>query len=79
MSAHTTVVVQWIIVALLVAAAAVFASWRLMSGALRLRAIEALLRALPGDSGLSWLRGLAARQRSATGCDACERNPKIRS
>jgi len=73
-------VAQWIIVALLVAGAVVFASWRLMSGALRLRTIEALLRTLPGESGLSaWLRGLAARQRAATGCDACERNPNIRN
>jgi hypothetical protein len=75
-----TAFVQWVIVSLLVAGAAMFATWRLMSGALRLRTIESLLRALPGDSGMSaWLRGLAARQRAATGCDACERNPNIRN
>jgi hypothetical protein len=63
---------QLVIVTLLVVGAAVFATWRLISGNLRLRAIEALLRVLP-QSG--WLQGLAARQRTATGCSACERNP----
>jgi hypothetical protein len=73
-------VVQWLIVSLLVAGAAVFATWRLISGALRLRMLEALLRVLPRRSGLSgWLGGLAARQRAATGCDACERNPQGRN
>ena len=67
---------QLIIVSLLVVCAAVFATWRLMSGTLRLRTIEALLRVLPGNA---WLRGLAARQRTATGCAACERNPEKRA
>jgi hypothetical protein len=73
-------IVQQVIVALLVAGAVVYAAWRLMSGALRLRAIEALLRVLPaGDSGLvGWLHGLATKQRTATGCSACERNPENR-
>jgi hypothetical protein len=66
---------QLVIASLLVVGAAVFATWRLMSGTLRLRAIEALLRVLP-QSG--WLQGLAARQRTATGCAACERNPEKR-
>ena len=71
-----TLAVQWVLVALLVVGAALFASWRLVSGTLRLRMLESLLRALPRDSGLSaWVGGLAARQRAATGCDACERNP----
>jgi hypothetical protein len=65
--------IQLVIVALLVIGAAVFAAWRLMSGTLRLRTIEALLRVLP-QSG--WLQGLAAKQRTATGCSACERNPR---
>jgi hypothetical protein len=68
-------VLQTVIVALLVAAAMVFAAWRLAGGAARLRAIEALLRALPaGTRGAGWLQGLAARQRTATGCAACESN-----
>ena len=72
-------VVQEVIVALLVAGAIVFATWRLISGALRLRVIEALLRVLPDSSGLSvWLQGLAAKQRTATGCAACDRNPTRR-
>ncbi len=68
---------QTVIVALLVAAAMVFAAWRLASAALRLRAIEALLRLLPASAksrGAGWLQGLAARQRTATGCAACESN-----
>jgi hypothetical protein len=75
---------QLVIVALLVVGAALFATWRLMSGTLRLRTIEALLRVLPGDPGqpgglTGWLQGLAARQRTATGCAACERNPEKRA
>ena len=66
---------QLVIVTLLVVGAAVFATWRLISGALRLRTIEALLRVYP-KSG--WLQDLAARQRTATGCSACERNPEKR-
>jgi hypothetical protein len=68
---------QTVIVAGLVAAAMVFAAWRLASGALRLRAIEALLRLLPAGAksrGAGWLQALAARQRTATGCAACESN-----
>jgi hypothetical protein len=67
---------QLFIVALLVIGAAVLATWRLMSGTLRLRMIEGLLRVLPGNA---WLQSLAARQRTATGCSACERNPEKRA
>ena len=67
---------QLVIVTLLVVGAAVFATWRLISGTLRLRVIEALLRVLPQSR---WLQGLAARQRTATGCSACERNPEKRA
>ncbi|MEO8315147.1 MAG: hypothetical protein ABI645_10155 [Pseudomonadota bacterium] len=79
---------QLIVVTLLVVCAALFAAWRLMSGTLRLRTIEALLRVLPGDpaqpggqsTGLTgWLQALANRQRIATGCSACERNPAKRN
>jgi hypothetical protein len=76
---------QLLIVTLLVAAAMVFAAWRLMGGALRLRVVEAMLRLLPAvntaqPKGLTgWLQNLAARQRTATGCSACERNPAKRS
>lgn len=80
-----SLVLQQVIVALLVAGAVVFATWRLMSGTMRLRTVEALLRALPpGGTKLStglrgWLESLAARQRAATGCAACDRNPVKRS
>jgi hypothetical protein len=67
---------QLVIVTLLVLGAAVFATWRLLSGTLRLRSIEALLRVFP-HSG--WLQNLAARQRTVTGCSACERNPEKRA
>jgi hypothetical protein len=67
---------QLFVVAVLVVGAAVFATWRLMSGTLRLRVIEALLRVLP-HSG--WLQAMATRQRTATGCSACERNPEKRA
>jgi hypothetical protein len=72
--------IQVVIVTVLVAAAMVFAAWRLVTAALRLRAIEALLRLLaPADPAMSrgvaaWLQGLAARQRTATGCAACDSN-----
>jgi hypothetical protein len=69
-------VLQLVIVTLLVVGAAVFATWRLMSGTLRLRSIEALLRAFPQSA---WLQGLAAKQRTTTGCSACERNPEKRA
>jgi hypothetical protein len=67
---------QLAVVAVLVVGAAVFATWRLMSGTLRLRLIEALLRVLPQSV---WLQGMASRQRTATGCSACERNPQKRA
>ena len=67
---------QLVIVTLLVVGAAVFATWRLLSGTLRLRVLEALWRVLPLSG---WLQGLVARQRTATGCSACERNPEKRA
>jgi hypothetical protein len=74
---------QMAIVTLLVLFAVVFATWRLMSATLRLRTVEALLRALPpagteSPAGLrGWLGSLAAKQRAATGCSACGRNPGV--
>jgi hypothetical protein len=67
---------QLVIVSVLVAGATVFATWRLMSGTLRLRTLEALLRVFP-HSG--WLQDHSARQRTATGCSACESNPEKRA
>ena len=67
---------QLVIVTLLVLGAALFATWRLISGMLRLRIVEALLRVYPNSE---WLQGLAAKQRTATGCSACERNPEKRA
>ena len=55
---------QLVVVTLLVLGSTVFAAWRLISGTLRLRTIEALLRVYP---------------RTATGCSACERNPEKRA
>ena len=66
---------QLVIVSVLVVGATVFATWRLMSGMLRLRTLETLLRVFPHAS---WLQDLSARQRTATGCSACERNPEKR-
>jgi hypothetical protein len=63
---------QLVIVSVLVAGATAFATWRLMGGTLRLRTLEAMLRVFPHAG---WLRDLSARQRTATGCAACERNP----
>ena len=71
-------VMQWLIIAPLVAGAALFAGWRLLASRTRWQLLSWLLRCLPtGSSGsLARLRS-AAQERlareNASGCEACSR------
>jgi hypothetical protein len=63
---------QALIVAVLVTACALYSSWRLMSAALRLRALGGLRR-VPGISRAAWFVAWQARAQSrlAAGCTSC--------
>ena len=67
-----SVVLQQVLVAVLVAACALFSAWRLLSARLRLRCLDALA-ALPGAHTARWLT--AARRRALSrlgaGCGGC--------
>ena len=67
---------QELLVALLVAASALFSAWRLASVRARLSALEALA-ALPGMRRVSWLATI--RQRTleglGSGCSGCAQAP----
>jgi hypothetical protein len=70
---------QWLIVLPLVAGAALFAAWRLMTARLRLRLLSRLLQVLPvADGGMvgRWRSSVAARiaAESASGCAACSKH-----
>jgi hypothetical protein len=72
-------VLQWLIVLPLVAAAALFAAWRLITPRLRLRVLSRLLQALPATSGgaiAHWRAGIASRLAAETssGCAACSKH-----
>jgi hypothetical protein len=72
-------VLQWLIVLPLVAGAALFAAWRLMTSRLRLRLLSRLLHALPAAQGGMigrWRRNVSARiaAESASGCAACSKH-----
>jgi hypothetical protein len=64
---------QQLLVAVIVFAAACYAVWRLPGTATRLKMAEGLARVLPGAAG-RWFARLATRQRAALvagGCGAC--------
>jgi hypothetical protein len=63
---------QEVLVALLVAASALFSAWRLASVRARLRALEALA-ALPGLRTVSWLATIRRRtlEGFGSGCSGC--------
>jgi hypothetical protein len=70
---------QWLIVAPLVAGAALVAAWRLMTVRLRLRVLSQLLTILPAAEGgmigrwrASVSRRIAAE--AASGCAACSKH-----
>lgn len=70
---------QWLVILPLVAAAALFAGWRLLTPRLRLRVLSGLLRLLPQTSGgvlARWRAGVARRiaADAASGCAACSRH-----
>ena len=63
---------QVIIVALVVTACALYSTWRLLSGAARLRTLAALAR-VPGVASMGWFAALEARTRAGLGggCGSC--------
>ena len=72
---------QWLVVALLVAGAAFFATWRLLAPRLRLAALATLLKLLPATStGLvarwraSVARRIAADAARGSGCAPCSKH-----
>jgi hypothetical protein len=72
---------QWLIVGPLVAAALLFAGWRLMTVRLRLRCMSRLLQWLPAASTgpvARWraavARQIAADAASSSGCAACSKH-----
>jgi hypothetical protein len=68
------VIIQYVIVALIVASCTVFSVWRLISPRLRLRAVETLapFSGAVGGKLLAQLRQKALAQLSG-GCSACSR------
>jgi hypothetical protein len=69
-------VLQEVLVAVLVAACALFSAWRLLSARLRLRCLDAL-SALPGAPSVRWLTALRQRTLSGLGggCGGCAQAP----
>lgn len=65
-------VLQEVLVAVLVAACALFSTWRLLSARLRLRCLDAL-GAVPGARTARWLTALRRRtlSRLGAGCGGC--------
>ena len=72
---------QWLLAALLVALAAVYAAWLLMPAAWQLRGLQALERRLAAGTAPSWLQQFVARRLavrlSAGGC-SCSSAPTKR-
>ncbi|MEO6187157.1 MAG: DUF6587 family protein [Steroidobacteraceae bacterium] len=70
-----TLLVQQVLVLALCAAAALFATWRLLSPRLRLSLLEAMAPRFPAGSRMGrWLANHVNRQRAAaqsSGCSAC--------
>ena len=66
---------EYILVAVIVAACAIFSTWRLLGGGARLRLLDLLAR-LPGAAGARWSAGLRQRMltRLGSGCGSCAAN-----
>ncbi len=75
-----SIVLQVIVVAALVSVCALYSLWRLLSGAARLRTLDALAR-LPGVESMGWFARLQARTRagSGAGCGGCAAAPSAAS
>lgn len=75
-----SLVLQVIVVAAVVSGCAVYSLWRLLSGAARLRILEALAH-LPVLASVGWFARLQARTRAGTGggCCCCAAAPSAAS
>lgn len=73
---------QWLLAALLVALAAVYATWLLMPASWQLRGLQALERRLAAGTAPSWLQQFVARRVTARltagGCSSCSSAPTKR-
>ena len=72
--------VQWLIVAVAVAAGAAFSIWRLLAARQRLRLLDTIGRAFPGLSARSRLFGRMHAKvlaELAHGCGACATRPPV--
>ena len=76
MTMHVTA--QWLVVALVVAASAMYATWTLMPASLRRGCAAALLR-LPLPAAIASSMRAVATSASSCGCSGCDRNPLPRN
>ena len=73
---------QWLLAALLISLATVYAAWLLMPATWQLRGLRALERRLDAGTAPGWLRQFVARRvtarLSAGGCSSCSSAPAKR-
>lgn len=74
---------QWLLAALLVALAAMYATWLLMPASWQLRCLQALERRLAAATAPAWLQQLVSRRAAARlsaggGCGSCSSAPTKR-
>ena len=71
---NTHVAAQWLVVALVVAGSATYATWTLLPASLR-RALAAAMLRLPLPAPIAVRMRAAAASASSCGCSGCDRNP----
>ena len=76
MTTHVTA--QWLVVALVVVASTVYATWTLMPATLRRQLAAALLK-LPLPAAVASRLRAVATSASSCGCSGCDRNPLPRT
>jgi len=76
MTTHVTA--QWLVVALVVVASTVYATWTLMPATLRRQLAAALLK-LPLPAAVASRLRAVATSASLCGCSGCDRNPLPRT
>jgi hypothetical protein len=74
---------QWLLAALLISLATVYAAWLLMPAAWQLRGLQALERRLAAGTAPVWLRQFVSRRAAARlsaggGCGSCPSAPAKR-
>ena len=69
---------QWLVVALVVVASTVYATWTLMPATLRRQLAAALLK-LPLPAAVASRLRAVATSASSCGCSGCDRNPLARA